>query len=302
MSTAILSEHPVTFQILLHSDGPALWPARFPESRLRQIEKTLGSYYFSALYGGTPSPEGGGYFKRAWFKYYERINQGDEEYYRLDGRTFARKHCRRFATVDLAFSIKNSADYTAIGAWGVTPDCDLILFDIIRERMSGDQLIPSIRTMVSKWNLDYTGIEDVQAQTLVVQAARKAGLAVRALKANMDKLTRSIPAQIRMESGQLWLPKQHQHLESLEHELLTFPQGGTDDLVDITSYAALEVQRLGGAVISEEERARLAKIEAEKEWQNRLERQRQSHADWECERFWFTSPSYNPELDESRSF
>lgn len=290
-----VAEKPVEIRVLLHDRGPALWPERFPESRLRQIEKTLGSYYFSALYGGTPSPEGGGYFKRAWFRYYDRVSQGDNEYYRLDGRTFARRHCRRFATVDLAFSIKNSADYTAIGAWGVTPDCDLILFDLLRERMSGDQLIPSIRSMVSKWDLEYTGIEDVQAQTLVVQSARKAGLTVRALKANMDKLTRSIPAQIRMEAGQVWFPKQHQHLEAIEHELLTFPQGGTDDLVDVTSYAGLEVQRFGGAILSDEERARLAAMDAERVWKDKLERQKQAQADWSLERWWLDSPVGSPE-------
>lgn len=300
MSEDIVSDRPATIQIRLHDRGPALWPERFPEPRLKQIEKTLGAYYFAALYGGSPSPESGGYFKRSWFRYYDRFQDGNDEFYRLaDGRGFHRRHLRRFATVDLAFSLKTSADHTAIGAWGVSPDCDLLLLDLIRERMSGDQLIPSIKSLVSKWDLDYTGIEDVQAQTLVVQSARKGGLAVRALKANMDKLTRSIPAQIRMEAGQLHFPKQHTHLEALEHELLTFPQGASDDLLDITSYAALEVQRLGGAALSPEERDRIERERNAIEWREKLERQQQAHEDWSRE-LWWTQGAPNPDHDESR--
>lgn len=287
--------------------GEPLWPERYDKPDLENIRSTLTSYQWAALFQQRPAPESGGLFQRTWFEYYEKVVDGSSVYLRLNGkngnsRTFTLGHCRRFLTIDLAFSTKTEADFTVIAAWGVTPDCDLILLDLHRERMTGDQLAPNIKSMMVKWNCDYAGIEDVQAQTLVVQTMRRQGIAVRALKANMDKITRSIPAQIRMEAGQVWFPRQHPSLEIMEHELLTFPKGAHDDCEDVLAYAALEVQRLGGAVISEEERARLARIEAEKSWLEKLDRQKQAHADWECERFWLTSPSYNPELDESGLF
>jgi predicted phage terminase large subunit-like protein len=273
---------PVKIRIKIHDDGPALWPERFTAKKLRQIAKTLGSYNFSSLYQGSPAPEGGGLFKKSWFRYYSLI----DGFLRLENRTFKLEHCRRFGTCDLAFSVKTSADRTAIAAWAVTPDWDLVLLDMHLDRMTGDQLVPSCRSMVEKWDLAYMGIEDVAAQTLVVQTARRNGLTVRPLKANMDKITRSMPAQIRMEAGQIWFPKQHSTLESLEHELLTFPQGAHDDTVDVLAYAALEVQRHGVPSIPPEEQARLAREKAEREWNAKIERDKAAQADYEHPRWW----------------
>lgn len=269
-------------KILLHSNGPALWPERFPAWKLEEIKKTVGTYFFSAMYDGSPSPEGGGLFKKFWLKYYSP----NPAYLRLGDRIFRLEHCRRFGTCDLAFSVKTTADRTAIGAWAVTPDADLVLLDALADRLNGEQLVPACRSMVDKWNLDYMGIEDVAAQTLVVQTARKQGLTVRPLKANMDKITRSIPAQIRMEAGQIWLPLGHPILELLEHELLTFPNGAHDDTVDMTTYAALEVQRFGPASMPPEERDRLEKERIERERQEARQRDLDAQADYDHPRWW----------------
>lgn len=273
---------PVKVRIKIHDRGPTLWPDRFNEAQVERIKAALGSYHFSALYQGSPSPEGGGLFKRTWFRYYKKV----DDFLRLDGRTFLLRHCRCFGTCDLAFSVKTSADWTCICSWAVTPDCDLILLDIHRERMTGDKLVPSCRDMMAKWNLEYMGIEDVQAQTLVVQTARKNGLTVRALKANMDKITRTIPAQIRMEAGQIWFPTHHPELENLEHELLTFPQGAKDDTVDNVAYACLEVQRFGPAAVPQEERDRIAAERIKREWEEAQARDRAAQSDYDDPRWW----------------
>ena len=275
---------PVVFEVLLHENGPALWPERFDEKRLRQIEQTLGKYYFSALYQGSPSPEGGGLFQRGWIQYYREHG----EYYLIRERPVKKSQCRRFATVDLAFSTKKEADYTVLAAWAVTPECDLLLIDIHRDRMTGEQLVPATKSMMSKHDLEYVGIEDTQAQTLVVQTARRAGLTVRALKANLDKITRAIPAQIRMEAGQVFFPKSHPELATFEHELMTFPKGAHDDCVDTLSYAALEVQRIGSAPLPPEERERLEHEAAEREWQEKLRKQSDAQSDFDNERWWLS--------------
>lgn len=273
---------PVKVRVKIHDRGPALWPERFSARKLRQIAKTLGGYHFSALYQGSPSPEGGGRFKRSWFKYY-KIH---ENYLRLNGRSFPLTHCRRFACVDLAFALKKDSDYTAITAWAVTPDSDLVLLDIHRERMTGDQLVPACKSMVTKWDLEYVGIEDVQAQMVVLQTARKQGLPARALKANMDKGDRAMTLQVYMEAGQVWFPSAHPELENLEHELLTFPQGAHDDVVDTCAYAAREMLKQGPAAIPPEERERLERERAEREWNEKLERDRAAQQDFDHPRWW----------------
>lgn len=224
--------------------GEPLWPERYNLGDLNRIRGTQGSYQFGALYQQSPVAPAGNVFKRSWFQYWKN---GDDNFYRLGAscRSVDKKRCRRFGTVDLAFSLKKEADYTVIAAWAVTPQCDLILLDFHRERMEGPALQRSIRAMVEKHDLDYMGIEKVLGQSLVVHGARLDGLTVRSLIADTDKLTRSIPAQVRMEAGQIFFPTNHPDLEVWEQELLTFPRGTHDDCVDVLSYAAADVQRFG---------------------------------------------------------
>ena len=228
--------------------GEPLWPWRYGTSDLQRIRLALGSFQFSALYQGRPVPPEGGLFKRSWFGYWRK--EGDS--YRLsrsgESRRVTAAHCRRFGTMDLAFSLKKEADYTVLCAWGVTPECDLILLDIIRERMEGPALVPAAKSLTDRFNLDYIGIEKVAGQVLVIGEARRAGLTTRPLTPDTDKVTRSIPAQVRMEAGQIYLPEGHALLNEIEHELLTFPRGAHDDIVDNFSYAAAEVQKFGASV------------------------------------------------------
>jgi predicted phage terminase large subunit-like protein len=159
----------------------------------------------------------------------------------------AKKHCRRFGIVDLAFTLKKENDYTVILACAVTPDQDLLLLDLHRERMEGPEIVPAIESMGHKHNLSYFGVESVQAQLLVCQLLRKRGWVIRELKADVDKLSRAIPATVRYESGQVFLPEGGYWVDEYLNELLAFPRGTHDDQVDVTSYAAVEVQRFGGA-------------------------------------------------------
>jgi predicted phage terminase large subunit-like protein len=188
-------------------------------------------------------------------------------------RFVARKNCRVFLIVDLAFSLKKEADYTVISAWAVTPGRDLILLTRLRERLEGPDIEKEIIRMYRRWNAQYVGVESTAAQSLVVQALRKKGLTVKALRADKDKLTRSIPATVRMEAGQIYFPDGAEWLGEFEHELLSFPHGAHDDQVDVLSYAAVEVQKFGGAAEPEgyEEYREYAEKEAAAELFNQVE-------------------------------
>jgi predicted phage terminase large subunit-like protein len=266
--------------------GQALWPDRYDESKLEAIKRTLGTYWFTAQYQGRPTPPEGGLFKKHWFRYFE----DHPEHFRLlgpEGRSVRKIHCRRFGTMDLAFSLKTEADFTVVCAWAVTPQHDLLLLDMLRGQMGGEALVPAAQQMASKYDLDYVGIESILAQSLVVHHARvDAGLTVRSLLADRDKISRSIPAQVRMEAGQIYLPKGHSELSTIESELLDFPRGAHDDIVDCLSYAAADVQRFGGAPkppeIVEQER----KDEMTADQNRRIESDRAAQEDFDHVRWW----------------
>ena len=112
-----------------------MWRERYDEEKLNEIQKTIGSYWFSSLYQGTPTPAEGKIFKRSLFRYYEE----DENYYILKTDTLSKRveknSCSIFQTVDTAATEKETADYFVIATWAITPDRELLLLDIFRERI-----------------------------------------------------------------------------------------------------------------------------------------------------------------------
>ena len=61
------------------------------------------------------------------------------------------------------------------------------------------------------------------------QAARRAGLPVRELKADSDKWSRARPAAARLSAGTVYFLSGASWLHDLEDELLSFPNGTHDD-------------------------------------------------------------------------
>jgi predicted phage terminase large subunit-like protein len=227
--------------------GAALWPERFSSAALEATRSALGSYLWSAMYMGTPAPLDGNVFRRSWFRYFE--SAGDA--YQLDDETVPASQCRRFITADLAVSQKQTADYTVVAVWGVTPNRDLLLLHRVRKRIAGPDQVPLLRKLYEEWKPDTIGIESVAYQISVVQAARRDGLPVVELKPDKDKVSRSLTAAARLEGGNVWWPKGAPWLDEWESELLLFPNSRHDDQVDALSYAALEVGKRRRVVNSE---------------------------------------------------
>ena len=263
--------------------GDPLWPERYDRAELDAIHKTVGSYFFSALYQQRPVPPEGGLFKKSWFRYYT----ADGDHYRLGsgGGLVRSDHCRRFGTMDIAYSLKKTADFTVLCVWAVTRNADLLLIDMMRSRLEAPDFARVIKSAYADHDLDYIGIEEMLGTSLITYGIRMDGLTVRKLRADKDKITRSIPAQIRMESGQIYIPLHHPERETIEHELMSFPFGAHDDIVDCFSYAAADVQRFGkpGKPQEHQDAERIAEAAADLERRKALDVARQSdynNDDW----------------------
>ncbi len=235
-----------------------LWPEQYSKIVLEATRASVGSYVWAALYQQHPQPAGGGLFKREHFRYFRlqagqtgqavgdpSLDSADGDLYMLqrpDGvHAVKAEDCRRFATVDLAASVKESADYTVVAVWAQTPEKDLLLLDLVRVRMEGPDQVPLIRRVYERWRPGYLAIERVAYQLALVQAARRDGLPVRELKADRDKVSRALPAAARVEAGAVYFRSGAPWLGVLEDELLAFPTGAHDDQVDVLAYAALMV-------------------------------------------------------------
>lgn len=234
-------------------EGQLLWPERFNKDVLDGLKRDLGSMGFAAQYQQRPVPAGGGQFKKQWFRYYT----AEDDYYALElpeGITRIQKSkCWHFSTVDLAISLKQTADYTVIATWAVTPDKDLLLVDCVREHLDNPEQQKQIGLIYRKYNPNYFKVENVAYQLALIQQLRRQGLPVREYKPVKDKVSRASTASVYYEAGKVYHPKYATWLANWEDELLMFPLGSHDDQVDNASMATEELGmpgKVGGMVLA----------------------------------------------------
>jgi predicted phage terminase large subunit-like protein len=209
------------------------------ESEVQAAKQEIGSLVFAQEYMAQFISEGSQMFKQDWFRYYhEGVGQ-----VHVDGETYDLNDLVKFGTVDLATSTKESADYTVIGSFGLhQPTKKLFILDMHIERMEAPDIIPAIKRQLIKHNLEWVGIERAGFQLALVQFARREGLPVLELRADRDKRQRALPLSAKMEAGLVYLPKNEEYswVADVERELLTFPVGAHDDIVDCLSYAVVQ--------------------------------------------------------------
>jgi predicted phage terminase large subunit-like protein len=138
--------------------------------------------------------------------------------------------------VDLAISTKSEADYTGVAVVSRGDDGTIYVRDINRTRADFASVLRFIEAMAEKWNPSMIGIEQVQYQAAVVQELlRRTKLPIRGIRPDRDKVTRFAPLEARYEQSQVM------HCQGLpayfEDELLSFPVGRHDDVVDALAYA-----------------------------------------------------------------
>tara|TARA_B100000900_G_scaffold415354_1_gene444961 strand:- start:4261 stop:5520 length:1260 start_codon:yes stop_codon:yes gene_type:complete len=205
---------------------------------VESAREELGELVFAQEYLAEFISEGAQMFRSHWFNYY-KLGVGSLW---VDGEKFdINKDLVRYATVDLAASTKESADYTVISVFGHHIESDrLFMLDMLRQRLEAPDIVPAIKKMFGIHNLEWVGIEKAGFQLAIVQFARREGLRIKELKADKDKRSRALPLSAKMERGLVYFPKDQEWVGEVERELLTFPVGTHDDIVDTLAYACLE--------------------------------------------------------------
>ena len=168
-------------------------------------------------------------FKREYFKYYDQSN--------LNLRNLS-----IFTTVDVAIGQKDTADYTSVCTIGVNSDNHWFLLDIDYGRKNPSEQIDAIFKAVSKWHPLTVGVEKVAYQAALEHflikemPLRNIFFTIKALLAAGKKEMRIETLQPRFVAGTIWFPMGASFLTELELELLSFPKGLHDDLIDSLAY------------------------------------------------------------------
>jgi phage terminase large subunit-like protein len=150
------------------------------------------------------------------------------------------------ATVDWATSEKKSADFTAIGVFGLAPDGILLVLEVVNERFPIETVVAELAKVCRKWHPNLVAVETGGFQTaLAIECRRWREIPeVRRLEpewgANL-KYRRAVPAIIMGQNRRIYLPETVQdhpwylpYTEQLRG--FTGKDDDHDDMVDVTGY------------------------------------------------------------------
>lgn len=226
--------------------GEALWPGRWPLERLERRRRGMQPFWWNAMYQQEPAPPEGNLFKREWFLYFTEEPHGNDTLYMLYGRDgavkrFLASQCWRFQTCDPNALASEQSDWFALATWAVTPDADLLLLDVLRLHAETTIHEQIMRQQFQRWTPSYQGVERAAFGLNIIQAAAKAGLPIKPLPAEGDKVARARTMVARYQLGTVYHRRGAPWLGDWEEELAAFPHGQHDDQADVAAYAGIEL-------------------------------------------------------------
>jgi predicted phage terminase large subunit-like protein len=204
--------------------GEALHPEHESLATLNKLRLELGSDVFAAQYQQSPVPPGGGMIKKKWLRYYPALPE------RKLGH-------RIYMSWDTAAKNGAQNDWSVCTVW-LLADKVYYLLDMVRGRYEYPELRDTAIALAERYKPFSILIEDASTGTALAQELKQAGLfPVRLIPVHHDKRGRLYVSQGKFERGQVQFPMGQPFMSEVEKELLSFPQGKTDDIVDSISQA-----------------------------------------------------------------
>jgi len=215
-------------------DNPSIDP-----EEVEQAKDEVGSIVFAQEYMAEFIEAGQGLFKQEWFSYYDVLEDG---FYVGGGGQFNPTMLTHFGAIDVAVTTEDRSDYTVIISCAEA-NGKIYIEDVIRRKIESPDIIPEAKRIASQNNWSHICIENQGLSKPFIAEAGRSGLRVREMRAEKDKITKSLPLSARMEAGDILFRKDSPWLADLERELLTFPVGKNDDMVDALGMAASTLQQ-----------------------------------------------------------
>lgn len=212
------------YEKAIKEDGSLYFPERLTHEFLQGAKRTMGTYLFANQYLNEVFPAEAQKFKRDWIKYY--IQVPDAVYH--------------FAFIDPAIGTSDENDYTGIVVIAV--DCESRWFIKIarRERLTPSQIVNLVFEIQSKFSCMAIGIESVAYQKALIYMVseemhrRNIIVPLKDINSGPDKSKeqRILGLVPRFEWGHILI---NQGMSDFEKELLQFPRGAHDDIIDSLS-------------------------------------------------------------------
>ena len=204
--------------------GEWLWDDAYGYANFLKHEKaTQSTRNWSALYQQRPTPEEGDYFKAEWLKTYSKLPPKSE--------------MAIYGASDYAVT-SDGGDYTVHVVVGVDPEGRMYLLDLWRKQASSDVWVDSLISLVKEYKPREWAEEQGQIKAGIgpflerQMRAERAYVYRRTFPTRGDKAVRAQSIRGRMAMDGLFVPTWASWYHELKSELLSFPAGKHDDIVD----------------------------------------------------------------------
>lgn len=243
-------------------EGELLWPERFGEPQVAELERVLGPFKAAGQLQQRPEPAGGGVIKRDWWQLWEEPAFPPMDFI--------------LASLDTAYTLKETNDYSALTIWGVFSGGTIaqasrvmgadgrpmyvdrsyeegaprvMLMYAWQERLELHQLVEKVAQTARSLRIDKLLIENKAAGISVAQEMRRLynneRFAVQLSDPkSQDKLSRLYSVQHLFAEGMVFAPDKV-WAETVITQVGQFPKGKHDDLVDTVSQALRHLRDTG---------------------------------------------------------
>jgi hypothetical protein len=209
-------------------NGLSYWPERWTKELLEQRKAEIGARDWQSLYMQQPTPDEGAFYRRDWFRYYDKLP----------------KDVAIIAASDHAATM-DGGDYTVHGVAALDSNDNLYIDDVWRRQCDAQEwltvmvgLVRSYQPM--RWGVEVGPIWRTAEPWIRDELAKhRAYVDVRAYPTAHNggkgegKSIRSLAFQSRLAAGKVFFRRGAPFLDWLEPEMLQFPAGVHDDGCDV---------------------------------------------------------------------
>lgn len=223
--------------------GEPLWPEwGYDLEWAEQERKSQSQRSWTALYQQRPAPDEGDYFRREWIRWYDNPP----------------KDLKVYGASDYAVT-SDGGDYTEHGVCGIDIDDNLYILDWWSGQTDSDVWIEQLLNLMEAWKpLEWAEESGQIAKGLgpfIEKRQRETRNYVyrKPFPSSADKAVRAQAIRGRMAQGKVYFPKNKPWVDRLINQMLTFPAGKYDDMVDVMSLFGRMVDRMRTPVLPKDE-------------------------------------------------